>query len=383
MKYLELDESTGLRCLSLNNCGLTGELATGIFCRIGAGRDMHLFLNGNPLEAGSTDWIDLIHGNEAPTKLHLDMIQFQHESNFNRLLKALSHNTTIEFLSMVGTGPPGRVSSKTSNILSTFFRTNGTLKFLDLSGYSGKLEDGHLGWGLSGALGGLKDNTTLHQLRLRNHDIGAAEDLTELCRILAANKGLAMLDMGHNNFDHHQFGKLVQALSYNHQLISFPISEADREHAINKERRLLLKAQKQPMTKAQDKLAKSIESRLDGVLTWLYGHWDSEARKVKEILTRNRDNPANQALEFESDYLEAWADDDLRLWLVPKPTMQQDKGKRRASGASILTLTGDTTPDMTSSSVPSARLQSPSLRQASGPPRKTYVIEEETSVSGL
>ncbi|KAI3336741.1 RNI-like protein [Xylariaceae sp. AK1471] len=380
MKYLELDESTGLRRLSLNNCGLTGELATGIFCRIGTGRDIHLFLNGNPLEAGSTDWIDLIHGNEAPTKLHLDMIQFQHESNFNRLLTALSHNKTIELLSMVGTGPPSRVSSKTSDILSKFFRTNNTLKFLDLSGYSGKLEDGHLGWGLSGALGGLKDNTSLHQLRLRNHDIGAADDLTELCRILAANKGLAMLDIGHNNFDHHQFGKLVQALSHNHQLISFPISEADREYAINKERRLLLKAQKQPI-KPQDKLAKSIESRLDGVLAWLYGHWDSEAKKVKDILARNRDNPTNQALELESDYLEAWDDDDLPLWLAPKPTPQQDKGKRRASEASILTSFGDITPNASSSPVSLAGPQGPSLHRASGPPRKTYVIEEETSAS--
>lgn len=121
MKYLELDESNGLRRLSLNNCALTGELVTGIFCRIGTGRDIHLSLNGNPLEAGSTDWIDLIHGNEAPTKLHLDMIQFQNESNFNRLLSALSLNKTIRFLSMVGTGPPDRVTSMTSDLLSNFF----------------------------------------------------------------------------------------------------------------------------------------------------------------------------------------------------------------------------------------------------------------------
>lgn len=112
-----------------------------------------------------------------------------------------------------------------------------------MSGYSGKLEDGQLGWGLSGALSGLKENTSLHQLRLRNHDMGAAEDLTELCRIIVSNKGLAMFDIQHNNFDHHQFGKLVQALSYNRQLISFPISQADRDYAISKEKRLFMKTQ--------------------------------------------------------------------------------------------------------------------------------------------
>ncbi|RYC61100.1 hypothetical protein CHU98_g5108 [Xylaria longipes] len=377
MKYLDADESNELRRLSLNNCALTGALVTGIFCRIGTGRDMHLYLNGNPLEAGSTDWIDLIHGNEAPTKLHLDMIQFQNESNYNKLLTALSHNKTIKFLSMVGTGPPDRVTSKTSELLSNFFRINDTLEFLDLSGYSGKLEDGQLGWGLSGALSGLKNNTSLHQLRLRNHDMGAGEDLTELCRILVSNKGLAMFDIQHNNFDHHQLGKLVQALSYNHQLISFPISQADRDYAISKEKRFFMKAQKRSTIKAQDKLSKSAESRLQGALTWLQEYWDSEAKKAKDILERNRNNPSNQALELESEYLEAWDDDDLPLWLVPKPT-QQDKGKRRASESSVMTSVGDISPHLgTPSPVTMTEPQGPSDYRASVPPRKTYVIEEE------
>ncbi|KAI1755387.1 RNI-like protein [Xylaria castorea] len=378
LKYLEFDESNELRRLSLNNCALNGELVTGIFCRIGTGRDIHLYLNGNPLEAGSTDWIDLIHGNEAPTKLHLDMIQFQNESNFNNLLTALSHNKTIKYLSMVGTGPPDRVTSKTSELLSNFFKTNDTLEFLDLSGYSGKLEDGQLGWGLSGALSGLKDNTSLRQLRLRNHDMGAAEDLTELCRILVSNKGLAMFDIQHNNFDHHQFGKLVQALSYNHQLISFPISQADRDYAISKEKRLFMKAQRRPTAKTQDKLSKSAENRLQGALMWLQEHWDSEAKKAKDILERNRNNPTNQVLELESEYLEAWDDDGLPLWLVPKPA-QQDKAKRRASQPSTITSVEDISPPLGNPSpVTMMGPQGPSDCRASVLPRKTYVIEEET-----
>ncbi|KAF2963528.1 hypothetical protein GQX73_g10056 [Xylaria multiplex] len=299
MKYLELDNSNELRRLSLNNCALTGELVTGIFCRIGTGQDIHLSLNGNPLEAGSTDWIDLIHGNEAPSKLHLDMIHFQHESTFNKLLIALSHNKTIEFLSMI-----------------------------DLSGYSGKLEDGQLGWGLPGALSGLKDNTSLRQLRLRNHDMGATGgDLTELCRILIANKGLAMFDIQHNNFDHHQFCELVTALNHNHQLISFPTSQVDREYAISKEKRLFLETQGCAMTKGHDKLSKSAESRLNDTLTRLVNFWESEARRAKSILERNRDNPANQPLELKGEYLEAWGDEDLPpwVWLASKKTQQRQK----------------------------------------------------------
>ncbi|KAI2636452.1 RNI-like protein [Hypomontagnella submonticulosa] len=326
MKFVELDESRSLRRLVLTNCGLSGEMVTGIFCRLGAGRDMHLLLNENPLELGSTDWIDLIHGNEAPTGLHIDMVQFQRESNFDRLLRALADNKTIEFLSMVGTGPPGRASPKTSELLSCFFERNDTLRYLDLSGYSGKLEDSHLGWGLTGALGGLKQNTTLRQLRIRNHDIGAAEDVTELCRMLAANKGLVMFDCQHSSFNHHQFAKLVHALNFNNQIISFPLSDADRQYAVQKEKHLFLKHQSQPDKSFSVKMLKSAESRLEGLLKWVEEFWESEAQKAREILQRNRDNLASHLTDLENIYLDAWEDESLPSWLL-STSAARDKGK--------------------------------------------------------
>ncbi|OTA98928.1 hypothetical protein M426DRAFT_68808 [Hypoxylon sp. CI-4A] len=326
MKFLELDESRSLRRLVLTNCGLSGEMATGLLCRLGGGRDMHLLLSMNPLELGSTDWIDLIHGNEAPKMLHLDMIEFQRESNFHRLLKALADNKTIEFLSMVGTGPPDRASANTSELLSCFFEQNNTLRYLDLSGYDGKLEDGHLGWGLAGALGGLKHNTTLRQFRVRNHDLGAAEDVSELCRVLAANKGLAMFDCQQNSLNHHQFAKLVHALSFNNQILSFPMSDADRQYAVQKERRMFLQQQAQPAKSLPAKMLKSAEGRLDGLLKWVEEFWNTEAAKAREILERNRINLANHSLAFESEYLEAWDDDSLPSWLLATLSAR-DKGK--------------------------------------------------------
>ncbi|KAI2472080.1 RNI-like protein [Annulohypoxylon bovei var. microspora] len=332
MKFIELDESRSLRRLTLTNCGLSGEMATGILCRLGAGRDMHLLLSENPLELGSTDWIDLIHGNEAPRMLHLDMVQFQHESNFNRLLTALAHNKTIEYLSMVGTGPPDRTSSKTSELLSRFFELNDTLQYLDLSGYSGKLEDSHLGWGLTGALGGLRHNITLRQLRVRNHDIGAAEDVSELCRVLAANKGLAMFDCQQNSFNHHQFAKLIHALNFNHHIISFPLSDIDRRYAVQKEERLLHKQQAQPNKSFQTKILKAAEGRLDGLLKWVEEFWDCEAEKAREILGRNRSNPAIHSLGLKTEYLDAWEDDSLPSWLFPtSPARDKGKGTSRTT----------------------------------------------------
>jgi hypothetical protein len=278
---------------------------------------MHLHLNSNPLEAGSTDWIDLIEGNECPRRLHLDMIEFRLESNFDRLLKALAENSTLEFLSLIGSGPPGRASPETSLLFSQFLEKNNTLQYLDFSGYSGKLEDAHLGWGLSGALGGLKQNETLRQLRIRNHDMGAAEDITELCRIIAVNKGLVMLDMQNNNFDHHQFSKLVHAMQLNDQIISFPVSDADRDKALDIERQDFIKHLKKPF---KGSLGKSDGARLEGLLDWLRGHWNSEARKVKTILQRNMDNPRNQDLELDKECLDAWDDERLPAWLTCKPS---------------------------------------------------------------
>ncbi|KAI0011770.1 RNI-like protein [Xylariaceae sp. FL0662B] len=377
MKFLEPDESCNLRRLALNNCGLSGEMATGIFCRVGAGRNIHLLLNENPLELGSTDWIDLIHGNEAPKMIHLDMIMFQHESNFNRLLKALAHNKTIEFLSMVGTGPPNRASTKTSELLSTFFQSNDALRFLDLSGYSGKLEDSHLGCGLTGAMGGLKHNTTLRQLRVQNHDIGAGEDVTELCRVLASNKGLAMLDCQNNNLNHHQFAKLVHALSFNPHIISFPVANTDREYAVQREKRQFMQQHAQRSKSLKITSSKSVENRLEGLLTWLERYWDYEANKVREILERNRNDPDNHALDFEGEYLDAWNDRSLSSWIIATPG-SCSKGKEKNSSQR------DDSPQASLSATSSSSAlgdgnTSPCYGTPAGALSQTYTINEESS----
>ncbi|RYP50431.1 hypothetical protein DL768_004023 [Monosporascus sp. mg162] len=380
LKYLELGESQCLRRLVLNNCGLTGDMATALLCRLGKGRDVDLSLNENPLETGSIDWIDLIEGNEAPRMLHLDMIEFLHQSNFHRLLTALTRNKTIEFLSMVGTGPPAGANSEMSEALFKFFKENDTLRFLDLSGYSGKLEDSQMGWGLSGALSGLMQNASLRQLRIRNHDLGAAEDVTELCRVLATNEGLAMLDCQNNNFNHHQFGKLVHALRQNHRLISFPWSDADLDCALQQEKRIFMKSLSQPGKPPPSSLSKSAESRLAGLLKWLKEYWESEAKKAEDIIQRNRDNLANSLLEFDSGYLEAWEDRNLSSWftLKSRTPVKTDELNR----LSVISLD---MPSSTSASSPGLPVLPvlPAIdvsETASESFLGTYPIEEESSV---
>lgn len=377
LKYLELDESRSLRRIVLNNCGLSGDMATALLCRLGEGRDISLSLNENPLEIGSMDWIDLIEGNEAPRMLHLNMIQFQHQRNFHRLITALTHNKTIEFLSMVGTGPPTGANTEMSEVLFNFFKLNDTLKFLDLSGYSGKLEESQMGWSLSGALSGLMQNRSLLQLRVRNHDLGAAEDVTELCRVLAINEGLTMIDCQNNNFNHNQFANLVNALNHNQRLISFPWSDADRDYALQAERRQFMKNLSQPGKPAPVTLSKSQESRLVGSLKWLKGYWEAEAKKVEEIIRRNRGNVANHFIEFENEYIEAWEDDGLSTWLTPRPKIPGNSEERnRVSIGSLDTRSCAPSP---TPSVPAINLGAP--YSASDPALGTYTIEEESSAS--
>ncbi|KAK7952692.1 uncharacterized protein PG986_008420 [Apiospora aurea] len=342
LRYMETEESNGLKHLILNNCGIDGEIATAIICGVGSGRDMHLHLSGNPLEQRSTDWIDLIEGNEGPNRLHMNMVQFDIEENFNKLLVALTNNSTIEFLSLVGTGSPAGASPKTLDLLSKFFESNTTLQYLDLSGYSGKLEDSHMGWGLSAALGGLKHNSTLRQLRLRNHNIGEAEDMTELCRVLAANQGLVMFDLQNNQFNHHQLSQIVRALDVSYRIISFPLCEADRRYALEAEKRVFLDVlhskHKTKKNGSLKPLSKSDEGRLKEMQEWLQTYWDTEAHKLADILKRNRENPMNMGLEFEDEYLDAWEDDELPMWLWSKPAARGDysaAGSRRSSVGSM------------------------------------------------
>ncbi|RYO81174.1 hypothetical protein DL762_007274 [Monosporascus cannonballus] len=387
LKYLELGESQCLRRLVLNNCGLTGDMATALLCRLGKGRDVDLSLNENPLETGSIDWIDLIEGNETPRMLHLDMIEFLHQRNFHRLLTALTRNKTIEFLSMVGTGPPAGANSEMSEALFKFFKENDTLRFLDLSGYSGKLEDSQMGWGLSGALSGLMQNASLRQLRIRNHDLGAAEDVTELCRVLATNEGLAMLDCQNNNFNHHQFGKLVHALGHNHRLISFPWSDADRDCALQQEKRVFIKTLGQPGKPPPSTLSKSAESRLAGLLKWVKEYWESEAKKVEDIIRRNRDNLANGLLEFDSEYLETWEDRNLPSWLTLKsrtPVKTEELNRLSVISLDMPSSTLASSPALPALPVLPALPAIPAIdisETASESFLGTYIIKEESSAS--
>lgn len=389
---METDASEGLRHLVLNHCGINGDVATAIFCGIRAGRDMHLHLNGNPLEEVSTDWMDLIHGNEGPRRLHLDMIQFRHEASFNRLLTALTHNSRIEFLSMVGTGPPASASAKTLTLLSKFFEDNTTLQYLDLSGYSGKLEDSHMGWGLSGALGGLRHNSTLRQLRLRNHDIGEGDDVTELCRVLASNPGLVMFDLRNNNLSHHKFTAIVHALDRSHRVISFPIGDADRHYAQEEEKRALLAKLVKPGRDPAKPLSKADSVRVDGQMKWVRGHWDSEAARLEGILRRNRESPANRALAFDDEYLEAWGDPDLPGWLSASDPSTAAARAGAAPGllhsrSSSTSSTNNTVSSASASAGPASSAASDHTlsREGSGPSSrlrsKTYTIEEEASSS--
>ncbi len=150
---------------------------------------MHLHLSGNAIEDGIEALTAAVRSDSGPAGLHLEMIEFKHESAYLSLLASLTHTDHLTHLSLAGTGPsPGPCTPALLETLTTFLSANTSITALDLSGFSGKLDDGQLPVGFGAALAGLATNTTLTHLRIRNQNLhpaaGARMSLLPLSAVL-------------------------------------------------------------------------------------------------------------------------------------------------------------------------------------------------------
>ena len=161
--------------LVLNHCRITGTQAARLFHAIGADHGMHLHLSGNAIEDGIEALTAAIRSESGPAGLHLEMIEFKHETAYLSLLASLTNTDHLTHLSLAGTGPsPGPCTPALLETLTTFLSANTSITALDLSGFSGKLDDGQLPVGFGAALAGLATNTTLTHLRIRNQNLHPA-----------------------------------------------------------------------------------------------------------------------------------------------------------------------------------------------------------------
>ncbi|KAL2137366.1 hypothetical protein VTI74DRAFT_3306 [Chaetomium olivicolor] len=230
-----LDEGQTVRFhkLVLNHCGITGTQAARLFYAIGINHGMHLCLSGNPIEHGISDLAATIRSQHGPAGLYLEMIEFKDEPNYLTLLSALTATQHLTLLSLAGTAPspssPGPCSDDLVATLHTFFARNASIKYLDLSGFSGKLDDGQLPMGAGGSLSGLAANHTLTHLRIRNQNLH--DDAGALGRALAENGTLLSVDCRDNNLNLTSLRFLVDSLRGNSasRVVDFPMPRQERE----------------------------------------------------------------------------------------------------------------------------------------------------------
>ena len=220
-----------LRRLALNNCGITGKQAAKLFNAIGEDRDFDLSLNGNPLEEGIEYLAHSLRHNRGPKELHMDMVEFRDEVNYCTLIKALTATQYLTFLSLVGTGPipPAGESlqPETCEALERFFAYNTSVRYLNYSGYKGKLDEGQMAPGFGHSLRGLADNNTLTHLWIRNQNLH--DDIGTLGTALRKNRTLQVLDCQNNGFNMTTLQFLTESVKENYTLTHCPFTVEETE----------------------------------------------------------------------------------------------------------------------------------------------------------
>ncbi|KAK4106110.1 RNI-like protein, partial [Parathielavia hyrcaniae] len=220
--------------LVLNHCGITGTQAAQLFDAIGADRGMHLSLSNNPIEDGIEALAAAIRNQHGPAALYLELIEFKHEANYLTLIRSLTHTRHLTLLSLAGTAPSpssshGPCSDDLVATLHAFFAHNPSLKYLDLSGFSGKLDDGQLPRGFGRSLAGLALNLQLTHLRIRNQNLH--DDAGTLGRALSSSISLQSLDCRANNLNLTSLRFLVDSViaQSSSTLVEFPLPRAERD----------------------------------------------------------------------------------------------------------------------------------------------------------
>lgn len=230
----KMDKEGGptLRRLVLNNCGITGSQAAKLFDAIGENHGLHLCINGNPIEYGVEDLAAVIYQNKGPTGLYMEMIEFKHESNYLLLLNAMAETKYLDVLSLAGTAPStsalGVCSSELVTALHDFFARNKSIRCLDLSGFSGKLDDSQLTKGFGRSLSGLAANKTMTHLRIRNQNLH--DDAGTLGKVLSENNSVLLsLDVQENNLNLTSLRFLVDSMKTNTSIVDCPFSPAEQK----------------------------------------------------------------------------------------------------------------------------------------------------------
>lgn len=311
--YLASEASSNLRILHLDQCNLTGTdvaLLMHSMCRKpGEIRDLELHVDSNRLERGIGEIIKAIKDQHAPTNFYMRMIEFEKEDHFRQLLNALRSNKTIRCLDISKCSLPQDANDDTCNELKLMFQDNKTLEEMDISGEQSHLETARFGIGLTYALTGLVDNTTLQMLRIEHQNLGIRGADT-LSSVIERNTGLRHIFCEYNEITLQGFTSIVNSLAKNHTLLTFPFMSYDGFYALKRMNLNTLESHTamtpsphkdhyKPHTNIRQKLNEFgfgpkktkpdlTPQDLDAIAQVLSEKWEFQMRRLDELLERNR-----------------------------------------------------------------------------------------------
>jgi hypothetical protein len=258
---------------------------------MGQGRRLTIHLDGSRLDEGIEDMCSALACGYAPWSLFLQMVEFGRESSYIQLLRALTVNRTIECLSLAGTSTPDSASDTACQAVSGFFRENKTVRYLDISGYDAKLDEGRLGREFSKALIGIRSNTQIEHLRVRSQMLNF--NIGDLAEAVSGNRTLHTLDCEGNDFNLSSYRHLVKHLEDNtsiRQFSAFSSAELGRsmQKSIDNAKSAAVTTQKRSSMMhrlKQDKAQPSMESLLTQQLK---EGWDAAVATSQRVLERNQ-----------------------------------------------------------------------------------------------
>ena len=251
-----------------------------------------MHLGASRLDDGIDDLCGAIACGFGPWSLFLPMVEFVHEESYVKLWRALTVGKTIECLSLAGSATPDAVSDTACQAVSEFFVKNETVRFLDISGYDAKLDEGRLGPEFSKALIGIRSNKRLEHLRVRSQMLNL--NIGDLAEAIAGNKTLHTLDCESNDFNLSNFRHLIRHLEENMTIRYFSaFSERDLHQTVRKS---VDSAGSAPPSRRASVISlfkhdwhEKAQSNTEAPLVLqLKDEWDSSVSALQRILMRNQ-----------------------------------------------------------------------------------------------
>lgn len=315
--------SPGLRQIRLNDCSIDGFQAARILGAVSGLDGLHLHLGSNPLEQGIEELASAIAlCSEGRIGLHLDMVEFRRDEAYVRLIQALTASKRFPFVSLVGTAPTplpsATCTSAACDALEQLLAQNRSIRWLDLSGYVGKLDDGQLGRGFGRAFTGLRHNSSLRVLVVRNQNLST--EVGGLGSGVRDNTTLRRLDCSGSELNLTSLLFMRKAISDNcGSLVQFPFGAEQQKS-------LLDRALQNIPGVARASAGKDIQQEVQGA-----------AAAIEAVLSRNRSRllpdqsvtPGEEESEADDDDNDL-ADGEARLLSVmldeEKATSWTDEG---------------------------------------------------------